>query len=138
MSASLSDILTTQKNGVIAINNLASYMLGIYNNNATSQLCQSALTTSTATLYTASVNFNSHINYITFCNTTGSAITVSIFIVPSGGTAGTGNAIYYNYSIAANSSVTWSGVQIITAGGTLQGSASSSGVTVTVSGGTST
>lgn len=138
MSASLSDILTTQKNGVIAINNLASYMLGIYNNNATTQICQSALTTSTATLYTASTSTNSHINTINICNTTGSAITISLFIVPSGGMAGTSNAIYYGYSIGANSTVTWSGIQIIMAGGTLQGSASATGVTVTVSGGIST
>ena len=45
MSASLSDILTTQKNGVIAINNLASYLLGVYNNITTVQLCQLGLTT---------------------------------------------------------------------------------------------
>ena len=136
MSASLSDILTTQKNGVVALGNLASYFLATYNNITTSQICQSALGTSVSTLYTASSGTKSHVNSIKICNTTSGSISFYIFIVPPGGAAGTGNAIFYNAPIPANTTVLWDGVQIIQAGGTLQAYASAAGVTITVSGGT--
>jgi len=138
MSASLSDILTTQKNGVIAINNLASYLLSVYNNITTVQLCQTALTTSVSTLYTSSSGASSHVNSINICNTTSSAINVYLFFVPSGGAAGTGNAIFYNTAVPAGTTVLWESTQIIGAGATIQGYASAAGVTVTISGGSST
>lgn len=138
MSASLSDILTTQKNGVIAINNLASYLLSVYNNITTVQLCQLGLTTSVSTLYTASSGAQSHINSINICNTTSSAINVYLFFVPSGGAAGAGNAIFYNTAVPGGTTVLWESTQVIGAGATIQGYASATGVTVTVSGGSST
>jgi len=138
MSASLSDILTTQKNGVIAINNLASYILGVYNNITTAQLCQSSLTTSVSTLYTSLSGAQSHINSINICNTTSSAISVYLFFVPSGGVAGVGNAVFYNTVVPGGTTVLWESTQIIGAGATIQGYASAAGVTVTISGGSST
>lgn len=138
MSASLSDILTTQKNGVIAINNLASYLLSIYNNIPTLQLCQSSLATSVATLYTASSGSSSHVNSINICNTTSSTINVYLFFVPFGGTAGAGNAIFYNTAVPGGTTVLWESAQVIGAGDTIQGYASATGVTVTVSGGSFT
>jgi len=138
MSASLSDILTTQKNGVIAINNLASYLLGVYNNISTTQLCQTTLGTSVATLYAASSGAKSHVNSINICNTTSLTINVYLFFVPLGGVAGAGNAIFYNTPIPGNTTVLWESTQIIGAGATIQGYALASGITVTISGGNST
>ena len=70
MSASLTDILTTQKNGVVALGNLVNQFSGVYNNIPTAQLAQANLTTSVVTYYTASTSQNSHVNCINICNTT--------------------------------------------------------------------
>ena len=136
--ANLDDILTAQKNGVINLGLLAGYYKSIYNNLTTAQLAQAALGTSVATLYTATSTSTAHVNSINICNTTAAAITVYLFIVPSGGTAGAGNAIFYNTSVPGGTTVLWESVQIIPAGGTIQGYGSATGLTVTISGGTLT
>jgi uncharacterized protein (AIM24 family) len=55
--------------------------------------------------------------------------------VASGGTADTTNALFYGNSVPANTTVQWTGSQIMSAGGTIQVKASGTGCTVTVSGG---
>jgi hypothetical protein len=137
MTASASDILTTQKNNVVAINAVAGFLQTLYNNIPTAQLAQSAATTSASKLYTASTKIASHINTICVCNTAGSAATFSIFIVPSSGTAGAGNAIFYSSAIAANTTFTSNVIFIIPAGGTLWASASATTVTFNIAGGAS-
>ena len=133
MSASLSDILTTQKNGVVALGNLVNQFNGIYNNIPTLQLAQANLTNAVATYYTAPTAQNSHVNCINICNTTNSTLYVYIFIVPPGSTAGTGNAIFYNAYVPAATTILWTGAAIILSGGTLQAYASASGLCMTVS-----
>jgi len=136
--SSVSDILTALKNNVIATNAAVTYLQGIYNNIAKQQLFAGAATTSVSTLYSASSGVASHINTINICNTAGAVATFSIYIVPSGGTASAANAIFYNNSIAANTTTTlWSGVLIIPAGGTIQASASATTVTFNIAGGNS-
>ena len=68
-------------------------------------------------------------------NTTSSAVGVYVSLVPSGGTAGTSNALFYNVQLPANTIVQWAGSQILDAGDTIQVKASATGCTITVSGG---
>lgn len=99
------------------------------------QLGQAALTTSYATLYTVPANYRTYIKQFDICNTTSGVITVYVSLVPSGGTAGTGNSIFYNTSVPAYSTLQWCGAQVIDAAGTFQAKASATGATVTITGG---
>lgn len=144
-SASLSDILTAQKNGVIAINNLAGYT------NATSAfleriaeflestgvpgpLGQAAASTSFATLYTAPSGALAQVTDITICNTVAASATFSICLVPSGGTAGASNALYFDAAITGNETVHWTGSQFVAAGGFIAAKASAVTVCFTIGG----
>jgi hypothetical protein len=99
------------------------------------QLGQAALTTSFATLYTTPVSTRTYVKQIDICNTTATSIDVSVCFVPSGGTAGTGNALFYIRPLAGYSTLSWTGSQIMNAQGTLQAKASGVGCTLTASGG---
>jgi hypothetical protein len=55
--------------------------------------------------------------------------------VPSGGTAGVGNALFYEWLLYPRDLYRWQGVQIMNEGDTIQVDASASGATITVSGG---
>jgi hypothetical protein len=72
---------------------------------------------------------------IEICNTGASAATFYISLVPSGGTAGASNALFYAAPINGNTTVQWTGQQVLSAGGTVQAYASSSAVTIKVGGG---
>jgi len=97
-------------------------------------LGQAAITGSIATLYTVPANTRTFVKDLNICNTTGGALTVNVHIVPNGGTAGTGNAILYTYSIAANTTYRWTGVQIMNELQTIQIKGSATGLTITASG----
>ena len=140
MSASLSDILSAQKNGVIAINNLASYTSTIAGYAGvlagTDQLAPpTGGTTSYVTIYTAPTGVIGRIAEIDICNSNSGAATFSINLVPSGGTAGTANALFYNAPINGNTTVQWTGGLALNAGDTVQVKASVTGITFNVSGG---
>lgn len=56
-----------------------------------------------------------------FCNTDDVAHTLTIHIVPSGGSASAANAVFYGATIKANQSLHYSGMRtLIPAGGTIQ------------------
>jgi len=144
-SASLSDILTAQKNGVIAINNLA----GITNSSVLAldriaaflestgvpgPLGQAAASTSFATLYTAPAGALAQVTDITICNTVVTPATFSICLVPSGGTAGAGNALFFDAPIPGNTTVQWTGSQFMLAGGFIAAKASATTVAFTIGG----
>ena len=133
--ASISDILTAFKNNVVAIANIGSYIQSIYNNVPTQQLAGGAATTSASVLFTASSGARAHLNTINICNTAATSATFSVFIVSSNGTAGTGNAIFYNCPIPANTTTLWTGTLIVPAGGTVQALASATTVTFNLAGG---
>jgi hypothetical protein len=140
MSASLSDILTAQKNGVVAINNLALYTQVIANYTTvlagTDQLAPpTAGTTSYVTIYTAPSGVIGRISEIDICNSNSGATSFSINFVPAGGTAGTTNALFYNAPINGNTTVQWTGGLALNAGDTIQVKAAISGITFNVSGG---
>ena len=106
-----------------------------YQNITPLQLGQAAITTGYTTLYTAPVNTRTYVKDINICNTTGISVTVTVCLVPSLGSAGTGNALIYNLVLFGSDLYRWQGVQIMNEGDTLQVKASISGATITVSGG---
>lgn len=106
-----------------------------YSNITPVQLAQAALTTSYATVYTALANSRTYVKDITIINTTSSAINIYLSLVPSGGTAGSSNALFYGNSLPANTTVQWTGSQIMNATDTIQVKASAVGCTATITGG---
>ena len=102
------------------------------------KLAQAAITGATTTVYTVPASTRTMVKEIDICNTTAGALTINVHLVPSGGAARTANALLYGVSIAANTTLQWSGVQVMNAGDTIQVQASGLGLTVTASGGEAT
>jgi hypothetical protein len=96
---------------------------------------QAAITTSAATLYTTPASTRALIKEISVVNTTGSAATFDVYLVPSAGTAGTTNALFYQQPLGAKETLQWNGLQVLDAGQTIQVKASVTGLTVVASGG---
>jgi len=105
-----------------------------YQNIVPIRLGQVALTTAYQTIYTVPAVTRTFVKTIDMSNTTAAAITVYVSLVPSGGTAGTDNSLFYNVSIPAYSVLQWNGTQLIYPAATLQAKASAAGVTLTCSG----
>lgn len=102
------------------------------------QLGQAAIGVGVSTLYTVGGATRTFLKDMDICNTTAVAILVSIFLVPAAGTAGTSNALMYNASVPANSTLQWSGSQVLLTGATIQVQGSAAGLTITASGGEAT
>ena len=132
--ASLDDILTTQKNGVVAINSLSQYLSYVYNLMRGTPLSPAASTTSVSTLYTVPSTGQFLLTDIEICNTSATAGTFTIYLVPSGGTAGASNALFSASSINGNTTVQWTGQQSLAAGSTVQALASATTITIKISG----
>ena len=98
------------------------------------QLVQSAITASDVSIYTVPADTKALVKDFMICNTTGGALTVNVHAIPSGGSVGTGNALLYAYSIAANTTYHWTGTLVIETGGALGVKGSGLGLTITVSG----
>ena len=133
--ASLDDILTTQKNGVIAINNLSQnigYIATVYRGNP---LPSGSAGTSVGTIYTVPSGQQFTLTDIEICNASATATTFSIYLVASGGSAGTSNALFYSAPINANTTVQWTGSTALSAGSTVQASSGSGNVAMKISGG---
>lgn len=103
---------------------------------------QGLLTGSSTTLYTApglnpqgSVHPLAEVRRIVICNTDSSARTITLYVVPSGGSAGDSTSIFKAFSIAANTTLIVPVETLIPAAGTLRGFADTTNkVTLTVSG----
>ena len=106
-----------------------------YNNITPLQLAQAAMTTSYVTIYTVPATTRTYVKDIDVVNTTSATIGIYISLVPSGGTAGTSNALFYNTPLPLNTIVQWAGSQILNEGDTIQVKASAVGCTITISGG---
>jgi hypothetical protein len=111
--------------------NLIGYKLGVGAITAAYTTIYTVPTASTIPAVPATRTFVKDIN---ICNTTAGALGVYVHLVPSGGTADTTNALYYNTSVAANSSIRWNGVQIMNAGDTIQVKGSATGLAIIISG----
>ena len=105
-----------------------------YQNIVPTKLGQAAITTGVTTLYTVPASTRTLLKEFSIANTTGAAINVRVFLVPSGGSAGTGNAFLYDASVPANNALQYDGVQVMNAGDTIQVQAASAGLTITASG----
>ena len=99
------------------------------------KLGQAAITAVATTLYTVPASTRTLLKDIDIVNTSGGALTVDVYLVPSGGAAATTNALFYGYSINANSNLQWTGLQVLNAGDTIQIKASGLGCTIIASGG---
>lgn len=82
----------------------------------------SLMTAAAVTYYTAPTSTKAVIKALAICNTTGVAITVTIYLVPNGGTATGDNAITAGLSVAANATYTCPEAvnQVLEAGGMIQ------------------
>jgi hypothetical protein len=111
--------------------------MSFYQNIIPNQLAQAAVTTATATVYTVPTATRTIIKDINI--TAGSSISVTIYFVPSGGTAGTGNIFLNTVPVNTGSSYFhWVGTQILPAGSTIQGVATGTGGNIFISGGEAT
>ena len=99
-------------------------------------LAQAAVTTSTTTIYTVPASTRTIIKDINI--TAGSSITVTIYFVPSGGTASTSNIFLNGVPVNTGTSYFhWVGTQVLPAGTTIQVVASAGG-NIFISGGEAT
>jgi len=134
--ASLDDILTTQKNGVVAINGINRSLAGIYTYMKGKPLASGAAGTGGySTLYTVPTGSQMAIVDIEICNTASSPATFYISLCAAGETAGASNAVFYAAPINGNTTVQWTGQQVLDAGGFVAAYASASTVTIKVGGG---
>lgn len=133
--ASLDDILTTQKNGVVAINNIANTLAAWLGWTKGTVIPRTAGSVTAAILYTVPNGYSFTLTDLEICNTSGSSETFTIYIVPNGGTASASNALFYSAPIKGNTTVQWTGSQTLDAGSTVQALASATSVTFMVNGG---
>lgn len=99
------------------------------------KLGQGAITVAVSTLYTVPTLTRTFVKDIDIANTNAVSTSVNVYLVPNAGTAGAGNIIIPNISIPANSILQWTGSQVMNVGDTIQTSASTTGTTITASGG---
>ena len=85
------------------------------------------------TLYTVLVGNTGVMKSVTISNTDSATRELSVYLVPSGSSASTSNALYYQVPIRAKSILQWDGYQVMDAGTTIRGSASGN-VTIHISG----
>jgi hypothetical protein len=105
-----------------------------FQNITPTKLGQAAITTGVTTLYTVPASTRTLLKEFSIANTTGADIDVRVFLVPSGGTAGTGNAFLYDVPVPTANALQYNGVQVMTAGETIQIQAAATGLTITASG----
>lgn len=98
------------------------------------KLGQAAMTTSYVTIYTTPDNTRTFVKDIDIVNTTSSIIYIYVSLVPFGGTAGTGNALFYYNALPAYTTLQWAGSQILEAGEFISVKASAVGCTISISG----
>ena len=97
----------------------------------------SQLTAAAATYYTTPANTLATISAMTLTNTTAGAVTATVYLVPSGGSAGVTNCILSGRTLAAGESFNVGSAigQTLAAGGTLQALAgSATSITLVASG----
>ncbi len=99
------------------------------------KLGQGAITTGAGTtLYTVPTGIRTEVMDILITNTTTGPLTCSIHLVPTGVAVGSSNAMFSSVSVPANTTVHWSGIQVLNAGDFIQGIGSSAGLTVNITG----
>ena len=98
------------------------------------KLGQAAITTGVTTLYTVPAATRTLLKEFSIANTTAADINVRVFLVPSAGSAGTGNAFLYDVPVPTANALQYNGVEVLNAGDTIQIQAVSAGLTIIASG----
>lgn len=101
------------------------------------KLGQSAMPIATAVLYTVPANTRAFIKDIDICNTSTTVLYATVYLVPSGGIAGTSNMLIPSFPInpaLSGGMFQWGGSQILNAGDTIQIMGSAAGLTINASG----
>jgi len=107
-----------------------------YNKLAPLRLGQGSIATTLTTRYTVPASTRTLVKDITICNTSNSnTAALSVYLVPSGGTAGATNILLSNVVIVPNGLFQWTGIQIMNAGDFIQDIALVTGCTINISGG---
>ena len=109
-----------------------------YQNVVGNRLAKAEMTTSYVTLYTTPLLTRTYVKNIDICNTTAGALRFYIHLIPKDASASTSNALFYNAPINANTTVQWTGSEILTPDDIIQVKASAAGITVTITGGEAT
>lgn len=99
------------------------------------KLAQGAVGTGAGTLlYTVPTDYKCDVQDITISNTTAATISFKLHLVPSGTSVADSNMFVPNVSIPANTFIQWSGTQTLNPTDFIQGIASASGVTISITG----
>ena len=93
-----------------------------------------AVTASPATFYTVPSITRTFVKDIDISNTTSVDKLIRVYLIPTGDSAGTANALIYDLTIPANGSLQWTGVQILETGDFIQLEADAVGCTAHISG----
>lgn len=93
-----------------------------------------AVAATLTTLYTVPTGYRTEVQDICLANTTAGSLTCALYLVPTGGSASTGNMMFPTVTIPGNTLVHWSGVQILNAGDFIQAIGSATGITAHISG----
>jgi hypothetical protein len=97
-------------------------------------IAQSAIPATVTTVYTVPVKSRTWISTIDIVNTNSTATTFDVYFVPQSGTAGTGNAVFYQQTLQPKQNLQWTGIQVIDSLSTIQVNGSATGVTIRISG----
>lgn len=98
------------------------------------KLASGEVTAAEVTVYTTPLRTRTLVKDINITNTTSTAITVNLYIVPGVATAAPSNALFFGYSVAPNSTYRWTGVQIMNPEEKLVVRGSTTGLTLFASG----
>ncbi len=93
-----------------------------------------AVTAVLQTFYTVPAATTTILQGIDICNVDNVARTVRVHLVPSGGVAGTDNAIMYDLNVPVGSTISWTGPQVLSTGDFIRVVGSSTGLTLHGSG----
>lgn len=102
------------------------------------KLAQAEMTTSYETIYTTPASTRTYIKTLDICNSTANVERFYIHLVARGESASTANCLFYNAPINGNTTVQWTGSEIVTPGDTIQVKASAAGIAISITGGEAT
>lgn len=118
MATSLDDLFTSLKNVVTNLGSSADTALRslAFARGSLIARTQVPLTT-VATIYTVPTGSQLTIRDIEICNNSGSGSTLTLYLIPSGNSAGSNNILFAALAIAANATTQWKGTQVLASGG---------------------
>lgn len=86
------------------------------------------------TVYTVPSLARAIVKDIELSNTTAASLTVTVYLVESGGSPGAANTLIPGMTVPANGMIQWTGSQVLNAGDSIRATASGAGITINASG----